>query len=129
MQRDLLPILTDVDAAPEAGLGDDRALGRDRCLTGTEPVRASVKPVFGCYKPTRISVLLIGLAFGALFALQSLHASEPTVQRRVAMQASGERAKFPHDKPKHKTLDCSKCHSISPAKIDVAEYPKHAVCV
>jgi len=42
---------------------------------------------------------------------------------------ANQRASFPHGKPKHSTLDCSKCHTISPAEIDVKKFPGHAVCV
>ena len=39
-----------------------------------------------------------------------------------------QNSSFPHGKDKHKTLECSKCHSITASRIDVKEFPNHGAC-
>ena len=44
-------------------------------------------------------------------------------------QNSITRFGFPHGKPEHKKLDCSKCHSVSAAKPEVEDFPGHRACI
>src|SRR5215831_17821803 len=53
----------------------------------------------------RLSVLLIAAVSAALVAFQSLKASERAAPVPPPTQGSSERAKFPHDKAKHRALD------------------------
>lgn len=46
--------------------------------------------------------------------------SRPAVSRATAS--------FPHGTRTHKTLDCAKCHTISPGQIDVKSFPGHLAC-
>jgi hypothetical protein len=77
----------------------------------------------------RAAAFLFLVAAGALLCLGSSRASERFTPLVSEVQSASSRATFPHGKPKHKTLECSKCHTISPAKIDVKEFPGHGACV
>jgi hypothetical protein len=39
-----------------------------------------------------------------------------------------EEASFPHGSAKHKTLECSKCHSVTTAQPEVRKFPGHSSC-
>lgn len=63
----------------------------------------------------------------------SLHTSRADAANTddIAPQAglSRDRAFFPHDKPGHRKVDCSKCHTITPQQIDETRFPGHVACV
>lgn len=40
-----------------------------------------------------------------------------------------DRANFPHNKPKHKTIVCSECHHVTPAEPNVKKFPGHIACI
>lgn len=44
-------------------------------------------------------------------------------------QGLRQEARFPHGKEKHRTLDCAKCHTLTPERIEVEAWPGHAACV
>src|SRR5215471_11603671 len=96
----------------------------------TEFVSGS-KPLNGIAASYRRSAAVLAIvAAGLVFwMLGSSHASDSSVAAQTNEPDANQRAAFPHGKPKHSTLDCSKCHTISPAEIDVKKFPGHAVCV
>lgn len=53
----------------------------------------------------------------------------PETRLSIAQEAAREKASFPHDKPEHRKLECSKCHSVTTAKPNVDVFPGHAACV
>src|SRR5215470_4195944 len=138
MQHDLIQMPTEKEAAVLTGPKGDgpaspiKAKYADGPATAADYGRrndASYGAAQRGWYATRLSVLLIAAVSAALLGFQSLEASERAAQMPPRAQGSSERAKFPHDKAKHRTLDCAKCHTITTTKIDVQEYPKHAVCV
>jgi len=70
---------------------------------------------------------LIGLVTGLVFLDTGLHARDAGAP---VAQATRTRvgASFPHGKDKHKTLECSQCHKITPAEPNVKDFPGHASC-
>lgn len=44
-------------------------------------------------------------------------------------QSEREKARFPHKSLKHQTVECSQCHSISPAAPDARVFPQHVICL
>ena len=73
-----------------------------------------------------LAIVVVGVAF---WMLGLSRASDSSSTAQANAPDANQRASFPHGKPKHSTLDCSKCHTISPADIDVKKFPGHAVCV
>jgi hypothetical protein len=67
------------------------------------------------------------LALACLCGL-SLYFNPASSEARPSPQASRALASFPHDAKGHKTLDCAKCHTISPAQVDVRRFPGHLAC-
>src|SRR5262249_50232157 len=137
MQHDLIQVPTENEAAVLTGPKGDGPASPIKAKYAEGPAtaaaygcrhHASSGPAQPAKHANRLSVLLIAAVSAALLGFQSLEASERAAQTPPA-QRSSERAKFPHDKAKHRTLDCAKCHTITTTKIDVQEYPKHAVCV
>jgi hypothetical protein len=138
MQHDLIQVPTEKEAAALTGPKGDDVKSPIKAKHPDGPTAAADycgrhdgSP--GAAPPARYAnrlfLLLIAAVSAALFGFQSLEASERAAQKPPPAQGSSERAKFPHDKAKHRTLDCAKCHTITTTKIDVREYPKHAVCV
>jgi hypothetical protein len=76
---------------------------------------------------------LLGLAamLGAAvsFGVKSSSALEFQVKPERETVLTREQAAFPHNKPKHKTLECSKCHKIEPGNIDETRFTGHASCL
>ena len=56
--------------------------------------------------------------------LQARDADSPTAESAQTR----ELASFPHGKDKHKTLECSRCHTITVAEPDVKDFPGHVSC-
>ena len=75
----------------------------------------------------RIVFVVLWLLIAVVFFDSRLQARNADVLIPQPSQAK-ERASFPHDKDRHKTLDCSKCHSVTTAEPDVKDFPGHASC-
>jgi hypothetical protein len=75
----------------------------------------------------------LGLAFtlpiALSFGLKSSSALQSQVRPEREPVVTREQAAFPHGKPKHKTLECSKCHKIEPGKIDETRFTGHESCI
>jgi len=82
------------------------------------------------------------LALAAMLALSVGLRSSSAVESQVKPDAvesqvnplretvpTREQATFPHGKPKHRTLDCARCHKIEPGKIDETRFTGHASCI
>lgn len=77
----------------------------------------------------KVITLLAGLGALILWILTSPLAGQDVPAVKPQVEESVETANFPHEKDKHRSVECSKCHLVSPAKPDVKEFPGHAVCV
>jgi hypothetical protein len=72
-----------------------------------------------------LAVILLLMAAGFLDAgLQARDAGLAATQSTPTREA----ASFPHNKDKHKTLECSKCHALTPDEPDVKDLPGHVSC-
>lgn len=77
-------------------------------------------------------VLCVACVLGAYIAaapspkkeVANIRAEEPV--RRSTRERP---ASFPHDKPTHRKVDCSKCHALSPSTRAVEKFPGHSSCV
>jgi hypothetical protein len=78
-------------------------------------------------KQIRLCVLaclgLLALGVG----LRGSRADSPTSASQAGL--SRDRAFFPHNQPGHRKVDCAKCHTITPDKIDETRFPGHVSCV
>ena len=77
----------------------------------------------GIMNVARIQLAVLGLATAMAvgYFVSSSRASASAVPPQ-------QNSSFPHGKDKHKTLECSKCHSIAVSRIDVKEFPNHGAC-
>ena len=76
---------------------------------------------------TKQSVLLVAALLAVWIFLGG--PADRDVEATTAQTAQSRAlASFPHEKPKHKTLECSKCHSVTPAQPEVEKFPGHASC-
>lgn len=57
-----------------------------------------------------------------------LYFNPASSEARAQSPASRAAASFPHETKGHRALDCAKCHSVSPAQIDVKGFPGHLAC-
>lgn len=79
-----------------------------------------------------IALLLALIGAGSFLSSSRGYALDQKPTIRVAKDQSRARrlrASFPHNKPKHKTLECSKCHQVTAAKPSVTKFPGHNVCI
>jgi hypothetical protein len=76
----------------------------------------------------KLAVFLIASGSFA-FSILCTRAEQAIQSVSGAEQGSVESASFPHEKPKHRSLECSKCHQVSVTKPEVREFPPHTVCV
>jgi hypothetical protein len=72
---------------------------------------------------------LAALPIMVAVGLKPSSALESQVKPERETVVTRELAAFPHGKPKHKTLECSKCHKIEPGKIDETRFTGHASCL
>jgi hypothetical protein len=75
----------------------------------------------------RLVFVALWLLIAVVFLDSRLQARNADLVIRQPSRAK-ERASFPHDKARHKTLDCSKCHSVTTAEPDVKSFPGHVSC-
>jgi uncharacterized paraquat-inducible protein A len=73
-------------------------------------------------EPGRKIIAICALGLGAYLSISSSSADQ------LSLQLTKERANFPHQTNAHSKLECSRCHTVSPAKPDVEEFPGHGAC-
>jgi hypothetical protein len=71
------------------------------------------------------ATLPIAVAFG----LKPSSALQSQVRPEREAAITREQATFPHGKPKHQTIGCSKCHTIAPGTIDETRFTGHESCL
>lgn len=79
--------------------------------------------------------ILMGLSYATTRASSADRRADsdlPTVLSDAPQTQNGvskAMARFHHGNAKHRTLECGKCHKISPEKIDDTQFPGHQACI
>ena len=83
-------------------------------------------------KARRTRAGLLGLAALPIMVAVGLKPSsalQSQVKPNRETVVTREQATFPHGKPQHRTLGCSKCHKIEPGNIDETRFTGHTSCI